>query len=61
MPTGHHYAEGVMHEFFGASAVLDRAEEAQQAAAQHFLRAFGSGEPYPAGNSTSASSAKLRG
>jgi acetyl esterase len=33
--------DGVMHEFFGASAVIDKAEEAQQEAAQHFLRAFG--------------------
>ncbi|MCU1679048.1 MAG: putative lipase, partial [Frankiales bacterium] len=43
-----HY-DGVMHEFFGASAVLDKAEEAQQEAAQHFLRAFqGAGaDPYP--------------
>jgi hypothetical protein len=28
-------------EFFGASAVLDKAEQAQQEAAQHFLSAFG--------------------
>lgn len=39
--TARHYG-GVMHEFFGASAVLDKAEQAQQEAAQHFLRAFGS-------------------
>jgi acetyl esterase len=32
---------GVMHEFFGAAAVLDKAEEAQREAAAHFLRAFG--------------------
>lgn len=31
---------GVMHEFFGASAVLDKAEQAQRQAAQHFLEAF---------------------
>jgi len=40
--TTHAYYEGVMHEFFGASAVLDKAEQAQQDAAQHFLTAFGS-------------------
>lgn len=34
------YYEGVMHEFFGAAAVLDKAEQAQQEAAAHFLRAF---------------------
>jgi acetyl esterase len=31
---------GVMHEFFGAAAVLDKAEEAQREAAAHFLRGF---------------------
>ncbi|GAB3344693.1 alpha/beta hydrolase fold domain-containing protein [Modestobacter lapidis] len=41
VPTTHRYYTGVMHEFFGASAVLDKAEEAQQEAAQHLLRAFG--------------------
>jgi acetyl esterase len=35
------YYEGVMHEFFGASAVLDKAEEAQQEVARHFQQAFG--------------------
>jgi acetyl esterase/lipase len=61
--THRHYA-GVMHEFFGAAAVLDKAEEAQQAAAQHFLQAFGTSAPtsrltqqsdvaiYPAGDGT---------
>ncbi|WP_346622893.1 alpha/beta hydrolase fold domain-containing protein [Blastococcus montanus] len=39
--TGHRNYEGVMHEFFGAAAVLDKAEQAQQEAAQHFRRAFG--------------------
>jgi acetyl esterase/lipase len=37
--TVKHY-EGVMHEFFGASAVLDKAEHAQQDAAAHFTTAF---------------------
>ncbi|MFP8960461.1 alpha/beta hydrolase fold domain-containing protein [Streptomyces nanhaiensis] len=32
--------DGVMHEFFGASAVLDKAEQAQRQAAGHFARAF---------------------
>ena len=41
VPTTHEYYEGVMHEFFGASAVLDKAEQAQQSAARHFLAAFG--------------------
>jgi acetyl esterase len=41
VPTTHRYYEGVMHEFFGASAVLDKAEQAQREAADHFDRAFG--------------------
>ncbi|MCY1144165.1 alpha/beta hydrolase fold domain-containing protein [Actinoplanes sp. Pm04-4] len=40
--TTHRYYAGVMHEFFGASAVLDKSEQAQQEAAQHFLTAFDS-------------------
>ncbi|TQN44332.1 acetyl esterase/lipase [Blastococcus colisei] len=40
VPTTHRYYEGVMHEFFGASAVLDKAEQAQQEAARHFTQAF---------------------
>ena len=39
--TTHRHYDGVMHEFFGAAAVLDKAEQAQQAAADHLLRAFG--------------------
>jgi acetyl esterase len=34
--------EGVMHEFFGAAAVLDKAERAQRQAADHLRQAFGS-------------------
>ncbi|WP_432577353.1 alpha/beta hydrolase fold domain-containing protein [Kineococcus esterisolvens] len=34
-----HY-DGVMHEFFGAAAVLDEAEDAQRVAAEHFTRSF---------------------
>jgi acetyl esterase len=30
--------DGVMHEFFGAAAVLDKAEQAQREAAQFLLR-----------------------
>jgi len=41
--------DGVMHEFFGASAVLDHAERAQQEAAQHFLTAFGASAPSSSG------------
>ncbi|MGX5654692.1 alpha/beta hydrolase fold domain-containing protein [Geodermatophilus nigrescens] len=41
VPTTHTYYAGVMHEFFGAAAVLDEAEQAQQEAARHFQRAFG--------------------
>ena len=39
--TTHRYYAGVMHEFFGAAAVLDEAEQAQQEAAAHFTRVFG--------------------
>ena len=35
VPTTSTYYAGVMHEFFGASAVLDKAEAAQQQAADH--------------------------
>lgn len=40
VPTVHRYYAGVMHEFFGASAVLELAEQAQREAAEHLLRAF---------------------
>ncbi|HYH24608.1 MAG TPA: alpha/beta hydrolase fold domain-containing protein [Blastococcus sp.] len=40
VPTTHEYYAGVMHEFFGASAVLDKAEKAQLSAAEHFIRAL---------------------
>ena len=43
--TTHSYYPGVMHEFFGASAVLDKAEQAQQEAAQHIVRALGAARP----------------
>ncbi|MGY1841017.1 MULTISPECIES: alpha/beta hydrolase fold domain-containing protein [unclassified Modestobacter] len=42
VPTTHRYFAGVMHEFFGAAAVLDEAEQAQQAAAAHLTQAFSS-------------------
>ncbi|WP_328321436.1 alpha/beta hydrolase fold domain-containing protein [Kribbella sp. NBC_00382] len=32
--------DGMMHEFFGAAAVLDKAQQAQQEAADHFTTAF---------------------
>lgn len=50
--TTHRYYEGVMHEFFGASAVLDKAEQAQQEAAQHFRAAFGGAGAGVAGTRT---------
>ena len=40
--TTHRYYARVMHEFFGAAAVLDEAQQAQQEAAAHLTRAFGS-------------------
>lgn len=40
VPTTLTRYDGVMHEFFGASAVLDKAEQAQQEAAGHFKQAF---------------------
>ncbi len=40
VPTGTRHYDGVMHEFFGAAAVLGKAQEAQQAAAEHFRQAF---------------------
>ena len=43
---------GAMHEFFGASAVFELAEQAQQDAAQHFTAAFGTARG--AGSSTGA-------
>jgi acetyl esterase/lipase len=39
VPTTTEYHAGVMHEFFGAAAVLDKAEQAQQQAAAHITRA----------------------
>ncbi len=48
VPTTHTCYEGVMHEFFGAAAVLDKAEQAQQEVAGHLRRAFGTeGAVYP--------------
>jgi acetyl esterase/lipase len=41
VPTTARHYDGVMHEFFGASAVLTKAEQAQQEAATHFTAAFG--------------------
>jgi acetyl esterase/lipase len=41
VPTTAEHYEGVMHEFFGAAAVLQKAEEAQQVAARHLSAAFG--------------------
>jgi acetyl esterase/lipase len=41
VPTTVRHYDGVMHEFFGAAAVLPAAEEAQAEAAAHFRAAFG--------------------
>jgi len=38
-PVTSSFYPSVMHEFFGAAAVLDKAEQAREAA-QHFLRSF---------------------
>jgi acetyl esterase len=38
-----------MHEFFGASAVLDKAEQAQREAAAHFAQWFAHGRTRRAG------------
>jgi len=46
--TTRHY-DGVMHEFFGAAAVLDKAELAQREVAAHFRQAFGTGTSPSAG------------
>jgi acetyl esterase/lipase len=40
VPTTLTRYEGVMHGFFGASAVLDKADAAQREAARHLLSAF---------------------
>ncbi len=49
VPTTTLHYDGVMHEFFGASAVLDKAEDAQVQAAALLRQAFGTAldEPYP--------------
>jgi acetyl esterase len=53
VPTTSSYYKGAMHEFFGASAVFDLAEKAQQEAAQHLMRAF-AGQPPLASSVTGA-------
>lgn len=40
VPTSLIQYDGVMHEFFGAAAVLDKAAQAQQETADHFRAAF---------------------
>ncbi|GAA0808546.1 alpha/beta hydrolase fold domain-containing protein [Spirilliplanes yamanashiensis] len=45
VPTRLSSYDGVMHEFFGASAVLDKADRAQHEAATHLRRAFGTLSP----------------
>ena len=41
VPTTLSRYDGVMHEFFGAAAVLDKAEQAQREVAEHLRRCFG--------------------
>jgi acetyl esterase len=41
VPVESAYYDGIMHDFFGAAAVLDKAEDAQLKAADLFIRAFG--------------------
>ena len=43
--TSESYFPGAMHEFFGASAVFELAEQAQQDAARHVCAAFGTTGP----------------
>ena len=51
--------DGVMHEFFGASAVLDAAERAQQQAADFVLQAFAGGDdPYPGDGASTGTAAQ---
>lgn len=52
--------EGVMHEFFGASAVLAKAEAAQREAADHFLKACGDSDPYTQGAASSTRTASAQ-
>ena len=40
VPTTLSLYQGVMHAFFGAATVLDKAAQAQQEAADHFRAAF---------------------
>lgn len=51
VPTTALYYDGVMHEFFGAAAVLDKAQDAQLQASAFLRLAFGTaptgGDPYP--------------
>jgi acetyl esterase len=55
------YYEGVSHEFFGAAAVLDKAQQAQLEVAMHLRRAFGTSgtEPYPTETSTGTTTSPL--
>ena len=54
VPTTSSYYAGAMHEFFGAAAVLDSAEQAQAEVAAMLCLAFAgrSDDPYPAGADT---------
>jgi len=56
--TGSYFA-GAMHEFFGASAVLELAEQAQQDAAAHFRSGFGETAPVTAAAAAGGSEVKV--
>lgn len=43
VPTTSSHYQGVMHEFFGAAPVLDKAEQAQPETAEHFGAAVAPG------------------
>ncbi len=56
--TGSYFA-GAMHEFFGASAVFELAEQAQQDAAAHFRSGFGETAPVTAAAAVGGSEVKV--
>lgn len=41
VPVNYRHYDGVAHEFFGMSAAVDKAKEAQQLAADDLKRSFG--------------------
>ncbi len=51
-PVSQVHFPGAMHEFFGASAVFELAEQAQQDAARHLAMAFGTSSGSTGSNGT---------